>query len=383
MNIYELAPGTKVIGGAGAHEKLGDIVARLAGAKAKVLFVADPGLRATGATEKVRRILAKIAAATELFCDFCGDPTIEQADNGANQARDMEADVVVALGGGSALDVGKAIAAIATDTRSALGYELCKSDFPPNRLRIVCLPTTSGTGSEATRTAVLTRADGTKTWLWGDAVKPNEVVLDPQLTASLPASLTAATGIDALVHAAEAATNRNASTANNLYAHEAIRLVARHLERAVAEPGDIVARDALQRASFLAGVAIDNAGTAIAHNIGHAMGSLRKVHHGRAVGVAMLASLPWNIEGDDGRWAACAAAMGAKPSAANFVDAYETLLRRSGMAISVVGEFAGVSADILAQQMSRPENASMRASNLRTASPADLRDLAARVLGQA
>jgi alcohol dehydrogenase class IV len=380
MSGYDLAPTPRVAGGAGAHGRLGEIIRRLAGTK--VLLVADPGLRLAGVIEMVQRVLAKSAVVTELFCDFSGDPTIEQTDNGANRAHDLRADIVIALGGGSALDLGKAIAAIAVGRRSALDYELCKTELPLRRLPTICLPTTSGTGSEATRTAVLTRADGAKTWLWGETVRPNEVVLDPQLTASLPASLTAATGIDALVHAVEAATNRNASAANNVYAYEAMRLVASHLERAVAEPGDIIARDALQRASFLAGIAIDNAGTAIAHNIGNAMGSLRKIHHGRAVGVAMLASLPWNSEGDDGRWADCATAIGAKPSATAFIDTYERLLRGSGVTISVADEFAGLSADILAQQMSRPENASMRASNQRSTSPDDLRHLAAGVLEQ-
>jgi alcohol dehydrogenase len=383
MNRYELAPTPKVTGGACALDKLGEIVVRIAGAKARVLLVADPGLEVTGSVARTRRALAETVATIGLFSDFSSDPTIAQADSGAAQARDMQADVVVALGGGSALDLGKTIAATATDARSTIDYELCNTALPSRPLRAICLPTTSGTGSEATRTAVLTRSDGAKTWLWGETVRPAEVVLDPQLTASLPASLTAATGVDALIHAVEAATNRNASVANSIYAHEAIRLVACHLERAVAEPGDMIARDALQRASYLAGIAIDNAGTAIAHNIGHAMGSLRKIHHGRAVGVAMLASLPWNVEGDDGRWSACATAMGAKPSAAGFVDAYERLLRRSGVAISVAGEFAGISPEVLAQQMSRPENASMRDSNLRATSLADLRYLAARVLAQA
>jgi alcohol dehydrogenase len=382
MSGYELAPTPKVTGGAGAHVRLGEIVRTIAGRKAKVFLVADPGLSSTGVMEMVLRVLPKSAAITELFGDFSSDPTIEQTDKGASRARDSRAHIVIALGGGSALDLGKAIAAIAAGRRSALDYELGKTELPLRRLPTICLPTTSGTGSEATRTAVLTRADGAKTWLWGDAVRPDEVVLDPQLTASLPASLTAATGIDALVHAVEAATNRNASAANNVYAYEAIRLVASHLDRAVAEPGDIIAREALQRASFLAGIAIDNTGTAIAHNIGHAMGSLRKIHHGRAVGVAMLASLPWNSEVDDGRWAACATAIGANPSATAFIDAYERLLRGSGVLISVANEFAGISAETLAQQMSRPENASMRASNLRLTSLDDLRHLAARVLEQ-
>jgi alcohol dehydrogenase class IV len=227
---------------------------------------------------------------------------------------------------------------------------------------------------------VLTREDGAKTWLWGDAVKAAKVVLDPELTVSLPAALTAATGIDALVHAVEAATNRHANAANNLYAHEAIRLASRHLERAVAQPSDIAAREALQRAAMLAGIAIDNAGTAIAHNIGHAMGSLRKIHHGRAVGVAMLASLPWNSEGDDGRYADCAAAMGAERSAKGFMLAYERLLRDCGVEISVAREFEGVTPQMLARQMARPENGSMRASNPRETSEADLAHLAERVL---
>jgi len=272
------------------------------------------------------------------------------------------------------------VAAVAAEDRSAIDYELCSRDFPARRLPAICVPTTSGTGSEATRTAVLTRPDGAKTWLWGDAVKPTEVLLDPELTVSLPAQLTAATGIDAMVHAVEAATNRNANAANDLYAHEAIRLVAANLEQAVAKPDDLAARAALQRAAMLAGIAIDNGGTAIAHNIGHAMGSLRKIHHGRAVGVAMLASLPWNTEGDDGRFAACAAAMGAKPTAEAFIAAYERLLRASGIKVSIAEEFAGVSADQLARQMARPENAAMRASNARETSDADLAMLAARVL---
>ena len=182
------------------------------------------------------------------------------------------------------------------------------------------------------------------------------------------------------MHAVEAATNRNANAVNNLHAHEAIRLVSAHLARAVAHPSDIAAREAVQRAAMLAGIAIDNAGTAIAHNIGHAMGSLRKIHHGRAVGIAMLASLPWNIESDDGRFAACGAAMGAEASATAFVSAYERLLRASGVAVSVSREFEGITADELSRQMARPENASMRASNARETSEKDLANLAERVL---
>jgi alcohol dehydrogenase class IV len=380
MTRYELAATPQITAGIGARDALGALAAALAGPKAKALLVADPGLAATGMIEEVRAAIAKKLPVAAVFQEFGGDPTVAQTDAGARLARQADASVVVALGGGSALDLGKAVAAIAGDERSAIAYELCARDFPETRLPAICVPTTSGTGSETTRTAVLTRADHAKTWLWGDAVKAAKVVLDPELTVSLPAALSAATGIDALVHAVEAATNRNANAANNLYAHEAVRLVAANLERTVSHPKDLAAREALQRAAMLAGIAIDNAGTAIAHNMGHAMGSLRKIHHGRAVGIAMLASLPWNIEVDDGRYAACAQAMGAERSAKAFVAAYERLLRGCGIEVSVKREFDGVTPAELAQQMARPENGSMRASNARETSDADLLHLAERVL---
>jgi len=243
------------------------------------------------------------------------------------------------------------------------------------------VPTTAGTGSEATRTAVLSRADRTKIWLWGDAIKADEIVLDPELTLGLPPALTAATGMDALVHAVEAATNRNASLANDVFAHEAIRLVAGNLERAVADGRDVAARGALQRAAMLAGVAIDNAGTAIAHNVGHALASLRPVHHGRAVALAMLATNDWNARQDeDGRWAACAAAMGAPEL--GFPRAFERLLRAVAVPVALADGFAGVTAAALAERVAAPENAPMRQSNRRPVADLDLLDIAARVLSQ-
>jgi alcohol dehydrogenase class IV len=382
MSRYELAPVPHIVAGQGSREALGELAALLAGPKGKALLVADPGLEATGMIDEIRAVLGKTLGAVEVFSAFYGDPTIAQTDAAASLARESGARVIVALGGGSALDLGKAVAVIAGESGSAIEYELGKRDFPRERLPVICVPTTSGTGSETTRTSILTRADGAKTWLWGNAMRAAEVVLDPELTIALPQALTAGTGVDALVHAVEAATNRNANAANNLYAHAAIGLAARHLERAVSHPKDIAAREGMQRAAMLAGIAIDNGSTGIAHNIGHAMGSLRKVHHGRAVGVALLAALPWNIEGDDGRYAACAAAMGAKASAPAFAEAYERLLRACGLKIAVAEEFAGISPERLAQQMARPENASMRATNAREASDADLLLLAERVLGQ-
>lgn len=374
MSVIELARLPRIVAGPGARARL----AELAGS-GNVLLVADPGLKASGRIDEIEAVLREGGARVASFAQLQSDPTIAQADAAAALARAHGADTVVALGGGSALDLGKTVAAIAPGVASAGVYQLCQTPLPTKPLRKICVPTTAGTGSETTRTAILTRADHAKVWLWGDEVKADMVVLDPELTRTLPAHLTAATGIDALVHAVEAATNRNANAASDLYAFEAIRLVARHLLRAIEAPDDLEARGALLWAAAYGGVAIDNCGTAIAHALGHAMGSLKPIHHGRAVGIAMLASLPWNAEGDE-KFARCAEAMGARASAAGFIDAFEKLLRASGVKVSLREEFAGVTAEALAAQTERPENQAMLSSNRRAASRADLVAIAERTL---
>jgi alcohol dehydrogenase class IV len=382
MSRYEIARIPHVTGGAGARSQAGAIAARRVGRGAAVLLVADPGLAATGLVEDVRRSLVEAGLTAETFSDFGGDPTVASVDAAADAARRIGAKAVVALGGGSALDLGKTAAAVAPAALSAVDYELCKRDLPAGGLVRIAIPTTSGTGSEMTRTAIVTRADKAKVWLWGDEIKADEVILDPETTLSLPPHLTAQTGIDALVHALEAATNGNATAANNVFAHEAIRLCARSLERAVADGRDLAAREDLQRAAALAGTAIDNGGTAAAHMIGHALASIRPLHHGRSVALGMIATLDWNIADDDGRFDLAARAMGLG-SARDLPAAFERLTRALGIRISLAEEFAGVTADQLAEQMGRPENAAMRGSNRRPITDDVLPVFARTVLAQA
>jgi alcohol dehydrogenase class IV len=364
--------------------KLGRLIADLVPAGGTVIVAIDPGLGVTGIAGRAAAALEEAGYRPILFDRFQSDPTIAQVDAGTALAREAGARAVVGIGGGSAMDVGKGIAAIASGDAPTAHYGLCAHSFPARRIASIVVPTTSGTGSETTRTAVFADAEHAKIWFWGDQMKADLVVLDPELTVGLPAHLTAATGIDALVHAIEAATNANANEANNLYCHEAIRLVTRHLPVVMAAPADIPARAGLQWAATLAGIAIDNCGTAIAHNIGHALASLRPIHHGRAVGAAMLATLPWNIEGDDGPFALVAAAMGERAAAAEVPRAFERLIRAAGVKISLAGEgHDEVTPEQLAEQMRRPENEAMRRSNRRPVADSDLQRFAAAVLSAA
>ena len=380
MPIHELARIPRIVSGPGTRYHIARLATTLVSPGADVLLVADPGLEVTGMAAEIVAGLGKAGFRTVGFSQFTSDPTIAQANAAAALAREHKSALVLALGGGSAVDLGKAVAAIAGARRSASAYTLCARAFPGKRLACIAIPTTSGTGAETTRTSVLSRADKAKLWLWGEAIKPDIVVLDPELTVSLPAALTAATGLDALVHAVEAATNRNAHQANNLYAHAAIRLVAENLEKSVFYPADLVARGNMQLAAALGGIAIDNCGTAIAHNIGHAMASLRPIHHGRAVGIAMLASLPWNVAQDDGAFAACAVAMGGAASGAEFLRLFERLARSVAVDMAPGPSFAGVSAARLLDQMEQPENLPMLKSNRRQPSAGERLELAERVL---
>lgn len=371
----------RIVQGAGALATVGSVVAELVAPGTPVLLVADPGLRGTGMIDSAGVALREAGLGVLVFDDVKSDPTMAQVDAAAGLARREKVTAVISMGGGSALDVGKTVAAICGAQAGASHYGLCANPFPKSAVVNVCVPTTSGTGSETTRTAVLTDAEHAKIWLWGEEIKADVVVLDPVLTTGLPPHLTAATGVDALVHAIEAATNANANPANNLYCYEAIRLVVKHLRRAVATPADVEARAGVQWAATLAGIAIDNCGTAVAHNIGHALASLRPIHHGRVVGLALRATLPWNIANDDGSYAAVAAAMGEPADATRLPGAVDRLVRDVGIKVSLSGEgHDGITAEQLAAQMARPENSAMRQSNRRPVLDSDLLHLANLIL---
>jgi alcohol dehydrogenase class IV len=255
-----------------------------------------------------------------------------------------------------------------------MAYALCATPLPKNRLPIIAVPTTAGTGSEVTRVSVFADAGKVKVWAWGEELKPDVAILDPELTVALPPGVTAGTGLDALVHAIEAATNKQANPGNDLYCLKAISLIAANLERAVSHPDDIAARGAMLLASCYGGIGIDNCGTALAHNISHAVANLAAIPHGRATGLAMLATIGWVAEGNPAAFARVATAMGAADPVAGF----DRVVRASG--ITVAPGLSGVTPEALALHMASPANAPMRKSTKRYPKDEDLAMLAERFL---
>ncbi len=378
MQSFTLSRLPEIIFGAGRIADLAGKVEQHAGKAAAVLVVADPALTSLGITGRALESLTKAGLEAQAFDGMKGEPKAADIDAAAENARAMKAKAVVGLGGGSTLDTAKLAAACAASGLPAQSYRLCETPLPKDILPVIAVPTTAGTGSEVTRVSVFASAQKVKVWAWGEELKPNVAILDPELTVGVPAHITAATGLDALVHAIEAATNKHRTDGNDLYALKAIALISENLERAIRNPNDLEARGALLLGSCYGGIAIDNCGTALAHNISHAMADLAPIPHGRATGLAMLATMEWVSHGDPEAFARVAKAMGT----ADPVRAYERLVRATGMKISLEGDGLDLSKpELLAERMANPANAPMRKSNRRYPSDAELVDLARLVYG--
>ncbi|MEZ5833679.1 MAG: iron-containing alcohol dehydrogenase [Dongiaceae bacterium] len=383
---FTMSPNPTIACGVDRVHKIAEDAARLTGDGAQVLLVADPGLGQI--VERVENLLKAGGCKVGLFIDVRSDPLAQQIDAAAEHARSLGAQIVVGLGGGSTLDSAKLAAACAVSGQPAAHYKLAENPLPRNPLPTICLPTTAGTGSEATRVSVYTLESGEKVWAWGDALRPRLSILDPKLTIGLPPHLTAATGVDALVHAIEAMTIRRANIMNDAVCLQAIRLVVHYLPRAVAQGDDLAARQAMQIAACLAGQAIDNSGTGIAHAIGHALGAIGHVHHGRAVGLSLRAAIGWNAEAGIERHAQVAQAMGvpsegraAKDVSKDLAPTFDRFLRDVGLKISLTDDGLGADdAEHLATTTMAPENKAMRDSNIREISIEDARHFAKVIL---
>ena len=367
----------EILFGAGRLAEIATRVEALAGKGANVLVVADPALNGLGMTGEVLDALTKAGFETHLYEGFTGEPKTQDVDAAAAIAQSAGARLVIGLGGGSALDTAKLAACCAASGLSAAAYALCATPLPANHLPVIAVPTTAGTGSEVTSISVFADADGMKVWAWGPELKPSLAILDPQLSVPLPPDMTAATGLDAIVHAIEASTNKHRTDGNDLYCHKAIALVAANLEAAVKNPNDLAARGAMLLASCYGGIGIDNCGTALAHNISHAVANLSPIAHGRATGLAMLATMGWVMEGNRPAFAAVARAMGADDP----VRAFDRLVRATGIRVDLAGDgLDRVTPEELARHMAAPANAPMRKSTARYPADTELVRLAERFL---
>ncbi|MEF8833482.1 MAG: iron-containing alcohol dehydrogenase [Halofilum sp. (in: g-proteobacteria)] len=344
-----------------------------------VLLVTDAGVAAAGLADRVEETLADGPPVTR-FVAPGSEPTVATVDQAAARARALDRPVIVGLGGGTALDIAKLVAGLERTDRDLGEYLLGAGTFG-DRAPAVMIPTTSGTGSEVTRTCIVSGRGGAKLWVWSPVLGPDSVLLDPELTTSMPRALAVATGLDAFVHALEAVTGQARNRFSEACGLQAIHLATHALDTFAGHSSDLAAAGAMQESAMLAGLAIDSGGTGIAHNIGHALGSLYHVPHGVAVAIALEASLEWSVGEPGSRFERAAEAFGEGHTVGTLPGAYAQWLKRldfSTVAIPALPD--SLDADALAATMAAAENMPMARNGARPAEVDDLEHLAQRTV---
>ena len=249
----------------------------------KVFIVTDGFMASSGKVSYIAEKLDRAGAEYRVFDQVKADPDIGTVTKGVDMIQEFHPDAVIAFGGGSPIDAAKAIvffAAKPCDMRECM---------------FIAVPTTSGTGSEVSKFAVITDPEKeVKYPLVEDSLLPDVAILDAELTVSVPPSVTADTGIDVFTHAVEALVSTAATDFSDAAAEKAIKLVRRHLMTAYHQPGDMAARQGMHNASCLAGVAFSNSGLGLNHGMAHALGARFHIPHGRANGILLPYVMSFN-----------------------------------------------------------------------------------------
>jgi alcohol dehydrogenase len=306
------------------------------------LVVIDKNLAKTGLQEKIASILVSEGIKFTVYDKVEPEPGIELADEGAQLAIKHKCDSVIGIGGGSAMDVAKAIAVIAANKGAAADY-LGLNKVPKAGLPKIMIPTTAGTGSEVTFTAVFVRRNlKKKEGMNSPYLYPELALLDPELTLTLPPAPTAQTGLDALCHAIESYTSVNSSPMSEMFSLEAIALIAENLRTCVHDGKNITARERMLLGSLYAGIGLANAGVTAVHSMSYPLGGKYGVGHGLANTIMLPPVMAFNLPGALEKFAEVAEAMGecidglaVREAAYLAVDAVEALIEDCGIEASI------------------------------------------------
>jgi len=294
--------------GAGASQQAGSIVNALE--CQRPLIVTDKMMVQLGYVARIQESLTALGIHSDVFDDTVPEPTVSSIQAGVEMVRDGSYDSIIAIGGGSPIDSAKAISILGKYGGVMRDYKFPRIVSEPG-LPIIAIPTTAGTGSEATRVTIITdETNDEKMLCVGIGFMPTAALVDYELTLSLPARTTADTGIDALTHAMEAYVSKKASLYSDTQAIAAMKLLAPNLRRAFHDGSDRDAREAMMLGSTLAGVAFSNASVALVHGMSRPIGAFYHVPHGLSNAMLLPAVTEYSIPAAPERYADCARAMG-------------------------------------------------------------------------
>lgn len=267
------------------------------------LIVTDPGIVAAGLYQKIHEVLSTSDLEFDAFKEVIADPPEAVIHSALQQAKNFRADGVIGFGGGSSMDTAKLIALMARSGESLAdiyGVNLVKG----KRLPLLQIPTTAGTGSEVTAVAIVTTGETTKAGVVSTVLMPDLALLDAELTLGLPASITANTGVDAMVHAIEAYTSKDRKNFySDMLAREALRLLGANIHTAVHDGSNLQARQAMLLGANLAGQAFANAPVAAVHALAYPLGGNYHIPHGLSNSLVLPAVLKFNAPAAAGAYA--------------------------------------------------------------------------------
>jgi alcohol dehydrogenase len=289
------------------------------------LVVTDPGLVRAGVVTPLLERLVAADMTVKLFDQVDANPTDLNVEAGAQALHTLQNPAVIAVGGGSAMDCGKAVALLGPNGGSVADLQAAAPKLPG--APVIAVATTAGTGSETNSACVITDTrSGRKTYVMHSSIVPVVSVLDPQLTLGLPAYPTATCGFDVLTHALEAFTSLRNTPYSDGIALEAIRIVTANLRTAVREPGDLEARSQMLVGSCMAAIAFNVSGLGAAHGTGHALSARLNAAHGQTLATMLPHVMEFNMPAAFGRYARVAQALGvADPAASPVVNAKHAL----------------------------------------------------------
>lgn len=300
MNPFEFFIPQNIMVGAGTMARLPECAKKLGGSHA--MLISGPTLRKMGIVDKTADYLKEAGIKVDIFTDVEANPSVTTVEKATDAFKEAEADFIVALGGGSPMDVAKAVGVTAKFGGSITEYEGAHK-VPGKIIPLIAIPTTAGTGSEVTAFSVITdHSRDYKLTVFSYELLPSYAILDPQLLTSAPASVAAACGIDAFIHAEEAYVSTAASPFSDAMAEKAMELIGKNIRRFVARRTDLEAAEAMLTGSLFAGIAFSFARLGNVHAMSHPVSAFFDVPHGVANAVLLPVIAEYNALADHGRY---------------------------------------------------------------------------------
>jgi alcohol dehydrogenase len=361
-------PSSVIIGGGASAELLPQL--RRFGAK-RVLVVTDAFMVKSGVVARLLAPLQEGGIETAVFDGVQPDPTVQNVRDGLALYRRSGAEAVVAIGGGSPLDAGKAISILTTNPEPLADY-MGYHKIPKAGAPLLAIPTTAGTGSEVTKVAVITDTErDVKMMILDQHLLPVVALVDYELTLSMPAPLTAHVGVDTLTHGIEAYVSRKASEMTDPIALSCIRLAATHLVKAWEEPGNLAAREGMMLSATQGGMAFANSSVCLVHGMSRPLGLLFHIPHGLSNAMLLPAVTRFSLAGAEARYATVARTMGLcaanasdASAAASLVDGLEKLNAR--LEVPRIRDFKGATLEVFEAALEK-----MASDALASGSPAN------------